>query len=77
MNWRDRQSNAASSKVSRTARSGAFLKGANIKPHLSRYWLTPKPDPGFDEKCADICTVYQTAPSPWPNKVVRPFRLTR
>ena len=63
MNWRDRRSNAASSGVSRTAPSGAFLKGADIKPHLSRYWLTPKPDPAFDEKCADICTVYQTAPT--------------
>ena len=27
------------------------------KPHLNRYWLTPKPDPDFDEKCADICKV--------------------
>ena len=63
MNWRDRRLNAASSKVSRTALSGAFLKEADIKPHLSRYWLKPKPDPGFDEKCADICTVYQTAPA--------------
>ena len=63
VNWRDRRLNAASSKVSRTALSGAFLKEADIKPHLSRYWLTPKPDPGFDEKCADICTVYQTAPA--------------
>jgi transposase len=25
--------------------------------------LTPKPDPGFDEKCADICSVYQMAPT--------------
>lgn len=62
MNWRDRQSSVASSRASRTARSGDFLKGADIKPHLSRYWLTPKPDPAFDEKCADICTVYRTAP---------------
>jgi DDE superfamily endonuclease len=63
VSWRDRRWSAASSKVSRTARSGAFLKGADIKPHLSRYWLTPKPDSAFDEKCADICTVYQTAPA--------------
>jgi transposase len=61
VNWRDRPSSAASSKVSRTARSGAFLKEAAIKPHLSRYWLTPKPDPDFDKKCADICKVYETA----------------
>jgi hypothetical protein len=63
MNWHDRRSSAASLNVSRTVRSGAFLKGADIKPHLSRYWLTPKPDPAFDEKCAAICTVYQTAPA--------------
>lgn len=24
-------------------------------------WLTPKPDPRFDEKCADICGVYSQA----------------
>ena len=36
---------------------------ADLKPHLNRYWLTPKPDPGFDEKCADICAVCQTAPA--------------
>jgi transposase len=24
-------------------------------------WLTPKPDPKFDEKCADICEVYRSA----------------
>jgi transposase len=35
----------------------------DLKPHLNRYWLTPKPDPGFDEKCADICAVYQAAPA--------------
>ena len=27
-----------------------------------RGWLTPKPDPEFDTKCADICTVYVAAP---------------
>lgn len=26
-----------------------------------RSWLTPKPDPGFEVKCADVCTVYQEA----------------
>ena len=25
--------------------------------------LTPKPDPDFDTKCADICAVYQAAPT--------------
>ena len=26
-----------------------------------RGWLTPKPDPEFEAKCADVCTVYQEA----------------
>jgi len=33
-----------------------------LKPHRIRYWLTAKPDPKFDEKCADICHVYSAAP---------------
>ena len=41
----------------------AFLKGADLKPHLIRYWLARKPDPDFDKKCADICEVCQTAPA--------------
>ena len=28
-----------------------------------RGWLTPKPDPEFETKCADICTVYHAAPA--------------
>jgi transposase len=28
-----------------------------------RGWLTPKPAPEFETKCADICTVYQEAPA--------------
>jgi transposase len=28
-----------------------------------RGWLTPKPDPEFDTKCADICTLYHEAPA--------------
>jgi transposase len=28
-----------------------------------RGWLTPKPDPEFETKCADICTVYHDAPA--------------
>jgi transposase len=28
-----------------------------------RGWLTPKPDPEFETKCADICTVYYEAPA--------------
>ena len=42
--------------------SGAFFKKeADLKPHRIRYWLTPKPDPTFDSKCADICAVYKAA----------------
>ena len=26
-----------------------------------RGWLTAKPDPEFDPKCADVCTVYKDA----------------
>src|ERR1700722_19961704 len=40
-----------------------FKKEADLKPHRNRYWLTAKADPDFDTKCADICTVYQAAPS--------------
>lgn len=36
-------------------------KEADLKPHCVRYWLTPKPDPAFDAKCADICAVYKAA----------------
>jgi len=44
------------------ALSGAFFKKeADLKPHRFRYWLTPKPDPAFDTKCADICEVYKAA----------------
>ena len=44
------------------ALSGAFFKKeADLKPHRVRYWLTPKPDPAFDTKCADICAVYKAA----------------
>jgi len=40
---------------------GAFLKEAALQPHRVRGWLTPKPDPEFDTKCTDICTVYLAA----------------
>jgi transposase len=44
------------------ALGGAFFKKeADLKPHCVRYWLTPKPDPAFDTKCADICAVYKAA----------------
>jgi hypothetical protein len=46
------------------ALGGAFFKKeADLKPHCIRYWLTPKPDPAFDTKCADICAVYKAAAS--------------
>jgi hypothetical protein len=38
-----------------------FKKEADLQPHRVRYWLTPKPDPAFDAKCADICEVYRAA----------------
>jgi hypothetical protein len=41
-----------------------FKKEADLKPHRIRYWLTPKPDPAFDAKCADICAVYKAAATP-------------
>jgi hypothetical protein len=43
------------------AQSGGFLKEAALQPHRVRGWLTPKPDPEFEAKCADICAVYQGA----------------
>ena len=41
--------------------AGRFLKGADLKPHLTRPWLTPKSDPDFEAKCADVCAVYGRA----------------
>jgi len=38
-----------------------LLKEADIKPHLSRYWLTPAYEDGFDDKVNDINAVYQQA----------------
>jgi hypothetical protein len=33
---------------------GRFLKKeADLKLHRGRYWLTPKPDPAFNTKCAE------------------------
>jgi hypothetical protein len=49
--------------VSRTARSGAFLKEAALRPQRVRGWLTPKPDPDFETKCADIRATYRQAPA--------------
>ena len=40
---------------------GRFLKESDLKPHLVRPWLTPKPDPDFEAKCIDVCRVYRSA----------------
>jgi transposase len=39
-----------------------LLKYAAIKPHLSRYWLTPAYEADFDDKVNDINQVYKQAP---------------
>jgi transposase len=41
---------------------GRLLEEADLKPHQSRYWLTPpKEDPELDEKVRDICQTYLSA----------------
>jgi hypothetical protein len=40
-----------------------FLKDADLKPHLVRYWLNPVPDERLDEKVEDINTLYRQAPA--------------
>jgi hypothetical protein len=41
---------------------GRLLEEAQIKPHHSRYWLTPPPDDQFDAKVHNICNLYLGAP---------------
>ena len=43
---------------------GRILKEADLKPHLSRYWLNPKiEDPEqFNQEVKTICDLYQQAP---------------
>lgn len=43
---------------------GRFLNEADLKPHLSRYWLNPKiEDPEeFNQEVKTICDLYQEAP---------------
>jgi hypothetical protein len=60
---RDVPSRAVLSRASQTARPGAFLKEAALQPHRVWGWLTSKPDPELDTKCADICAVYLQAPA--------------
>ncbi len=43
---------------------GVFQKEADLKPHQSRYWLTPPPTEPEEErqpKIEEICTLYQEA----------------
>lgn len=41
---------------------GRLLEEADLKPHQSRYWLTPPAeDPHLEEKVQDICQVYGAA----------------
>ncbi len=40
---------------------GRLLQEAEIKPHQSRYWLTPPPDDEFDAKVKRITDLYRTA----------------
>jgi len=42
---------------------GRILDEADLKPHRVRGWLTPKSDPAFESKCADVCIVYHEAPA--------------
>ena len=39
------------------------MEEADLRPHLSRYWLTPAPDERLGEKIGAINTVYQEAPA--------------
>jgi hypothetical protein len=44
---------------------GASAQKGDLKPHQSRYWLTPppsEPEAERKEKIADICRLYQEAP---------------
>ena len=56
-----KRSDAASCEKISHGSVGRFLKEADLKPHRVRNWLTPKPDPEFETKCADVCTVYHDA----------------
>ena len=68
--WRARRSDAAWQRGLRSARWGACLKEADLKPHRLRPWLTPKPDPDFRAKCAD-CAVYHSAATTSPEGATR------
>lgn len=40
---------------------GRLLEEAELKPHQSRYWLTPPVDEEFDTKLENITTLYTSA----------------
>ncbi|MBL7183619.1 MAG: IS630 family transposase [Anaerolineae bacterium] len=40
---------------------GRLLDEADLKPHRTRYWMTPQPDEQLDEKIKDISTLYLNA----------------
>ncbi|MFJ2203633.1 IS630 family transposase [Streptomyces violaceusniger] len=46
---------------------GRILRGADLKPHLVRGWLTRPADPEFFGKAAEVCALYRACP---PNAVV-------
>ena len=41
---------------------GRLLKGLELKPHKSQYWLNTKADPDKEEKIEAICRAYKEAP---------------
>jgi transposase len=41
--------------------SDDFLKAADLKPHRSRYWLHPPPDPLREGRTRDVCQTYEWA----------------
>ena len=58
-----RPSDGGSCPGSPRPRWSVFWGEAKLKPHRSRYWLTPTPDADLDEKIADISAVYRAAPA--------------
>jgi hypothetical protein len=67
VNWPTRPSSAASSPASPPAASGGswFLEAAALKPHHSRYWLTPRVDDpaAFAAQVQAVCDLYAAAPA--------------
>jgi hypothetical protein len=38
-------------------------EGVDLKPHLTRYWLTAEEDPDKDQKINAVCQLYEQAPA--------------